>query len=74
MALRIAAAADAAPPEDMKQVLAAVKELRSIVDQITRPTMPMPISSGGGKNVPGDDSPGGPFGAVRAEVVDASAV
>lgn len=67
VALKMAAAADAAPAEDLKQVLAAVKELRSIIDQITKS-----FAVGGEPHpVPTENASLGPFGALRPEVVHA---
>jgi hypothetical protein len=60
-AMAIARAADMADPSDLKQVLAANKELRATIEAIT-------------KYQGGDDDEQSLFGAVRPEVVDAPAV
>lgn len=65
VALRCARAADLAPPTDLKAVLAAVKELRAIMAEITK------SHAGGGDDDGIDDTP---FGASRPEVVHAPPV
>jgi hypothetical protein len=60
-AMAIARAADMADPSDLKQVLAANKELRSTIEAIT-------------KYQGGDDDEQSLFGAVQAEVVNPAAV
>lgn len=60
-AMAIARAADMADPSDLKQVLAANKELRATIEAIT-------------KYQGGDDDEQSLFGAVQAEMVDAPAV
>lgn len=56
----IARAADSVPPDDLKGKLAAVKELRTVLGELTK-------VAGGGKT--DDDDDDGIFGAVRPEVV-----
>lgn len=60
-AMAIARAADMADPSDLKQVLAANKELRATIEAIT-------------KYQGGDDDEQSLFGAVQAEVVHPAAV
>jgi hypothetical protein len=57
----IAQAADLVPPEDLKGKLAAIKELRTTLAELTK------VAQGG---VPDSDDDEPIFGAVRAEVVN----
>jgi hypothetical protein len=70
MAVRIARATDAVPDDELKLVLIGVKELRGLLDQMSKHVVV------GGDDPDDDDGPsapgvtGQPFGAVQAEMVD----
>jgi len=57
-AILVAQAADAVPVEDLKQKMLAIKELRSIIEQLTK--------TAGGED---DDDADGPFGSSAPAVV-----
>jgi hypothetical protein len=62
-AILVAQAADAVPVEDLKQKMLAIKELRSIIDQLTK--------TAGGED---DGDNDGPFGSSAPALVHQTAV